>query len=99
MLEHLEPSIVKMQFQVAAITSGYKAQDYFRKFPGRFLSAHSQDYASNDHKKEVVMGTGIVDWKDFFADAKVAGLKSIFVEMESNPAIMEGCAKFLKNLG
>jgi hypothetical protein len=33
MLEHLDPSLVKMQFQVAAITSGYKAQDYFRKFP------------------------------------------------------------------
>ena len=55
-----------MQFQVAAITSGYKAQDYFRKFPGRFISAHLQDYSPTDHKKEVVMGTGIVDWKDFF---------------------------------
>lgn len=37
--------------------------------------------------------------KDFFAAAKVGGLKYIFVEMESNPAIMEGCAKFLKSLG
>jgi hypothetical protein len=59
MLEHLDPSLVKMQFQVAAITSGYKAQDYFRKFPGRFISAHLQDYAPDDHKKEVVMGAGI----------------------------------------
>ena len=99
MLEHLDPSLVKMQFQVAAITSGYKAQDYFRRFPGRFISAHLQDYAPDDHKKEVVMGAGIVDWKDFFAAAKVGGLKYIFVEMESNPAIMEGCAKFLKSLG
>jgi repressor LexA len=99
MLEHLDSSLVKMQFQVAAITSGYKAQDYFRRFPGRFISAHLQDYAPDDHKKEVVMGTGIVDWKDFFAAAKVGGLKYIFVEMESNPAIMEGCAKFLKSLG
>jgi sugar phosphate isomerase/epimerase len=88
-----------MQFQVAAITSGYKAQDYFRKFPGRFISAHLQDYAPDDHKKEVVMGTGIVDWKDFFAAAKLGGLKYIYVEMESNPAIMEGCAKFLKSMG
>ena len=39
------------------------------------------------------------DWKDFFAAAKVGGLKYIFVEMESNHAIMEGCAKFLKSLG
>jgi sugar phosphate isomerase/epimerase len=98
MLEHLDPSLVKMQFQVAAITSGYKAQDYFRKFPGRFISAHLQDYSPTDKKKEVVMGTGIVDWKDFFAAANVGGLKYIFVEMESDPAIMEGCAKYIKSL-
>jgi sugar phosphate isomerase/epimerase len=96
-LEHLDPSLVKMQFQVAAITSGYKAQDYFRKFPGRFISAHLQDFSPTDHTKQVVMGTGIVDWHDFFAAAKVGGLKYVFVEMESNPAIMKGCAEYLKN--
>jgi len=98
MLEHLDPSLVKMQFQVAAITSGYKAQDYFRKFPGRFISAHLQDYSPADHKKEVVMGTGIVDWKDFFAAAKVGGLKYIFVEMESDPTVMQGCVNYIKNM-
>lgn len=97
MLEHLDPTLVKMQFQVAAITSGYKAQDYFRKFPGRFISAHLQDYSPTDNKKEVVMGTGIVDWKDFFEAAKVGGLKYIFVEMESDPAVMQGCANYIKN--
>src|ERR1051325_372758 len=97
MLEHLDPSLVKMQFQVAAITSGYKAQDYFRRFPGRFISAHLQDYAPADNTKQVVMGTGIVDWKDFFAAAKVGGLKYVFVEMESDPTIMQGCADYLKN--
>ncbi|MBL7762455.1 MAG: sugar phosphate isomerase/epimerase [Chitinophagaceae bacterium] len=97
MLEHLDPSLVKMQFQVAAITSGYKAQDYFRKFPGRFISAHLQDYSPSDHTKEVVMGTGIVDWPDFFNAAKIGGLQYIFVEMESNPVVMVGCAKYIKN--
>lgn len=98
MIERLDPSLVKMQFQVAAITSGYKAQDYFRKFPGRFISAHLQDYSPSDHKKEVVMGTGIVDWKDFFAATKVGGLKYIFVEMESDPTVMQGCADYIKNI-
>ena len=98
MLEQLDPSLVKMQFQVAAITSGYKAQDYFRKFPGRFISAHLQDYAPSDHKKEVVMGTGIVDWKDFFEATKVGGLSYIFVEMESDPTVMQGCAAYIKTL-
>ncbi|MBG9376109.1 sugar phosphate isomerase/epimerase [Panacibacter sp. DH6] len=98
MLEQLDPAMVKMQFQVAAITSGYKAQDYFRKFPGRFISAHLQDYSPTDHTKEVVMGTGIVDWKDFFAAVKTGGLQYIFVEMESDQSIMQGCADYLKQL-
>jgi sugar phosphate isomerase/epimerase len=97
MLEHFDPELVKMQFQVAAITSGYKAQDYFRKFPGRFISAHLQDFSPTDNTKQVVMGTGIVDWKDFFAAAKIGGLKYVFVEMESDPSIMQGCADYLKN--
>ena len=42
MLEHLDSSMVKMHFQVAAIL-GYRARDYFREFPGRFISAHLQD--------------------------------------------------------
>jgi sugar phosphate isomerase/epimerase len=98
MLENLDPAVVKMQFQVAAITSGYKAQDYFRKYPGRFISGHLQDFSKTDNKKEVIMGTGIVDWKDFFAAAKVGGLHYIFVEMESDPAVMEGSAKYIKSL-
>jgi len=98
MLDWLDPALVKMQFQVAAITSGYKAQDYFRKFPGRFVSSHLQDFSPTNKEKEVVMGTGIVDWKDFFAAAKVGGLKYIFVEMESDPAVMEGSAKYIKSL-
>lgn len=98
MLEQLDPALIKMQFQVAAITSGYKAQDYFRKFPGRFISAHLQDYSPGDNTKEVIMGTGIVDWKDFFEAATVGGLQYYFVEMESDPVLMRGCADYVKTL-
>jgi hypothetical protein len=44
---------------------------------------------------EATLNCGI----DTLAYPKVDGLKYIFVEMESNPAIMEGCARFLKSLG
>lgn len=60
-----------MQFQVAAIQVGYKAADYFRKFPGRFISAHLQDYSTNDHNKQIILGEkGLVDWKDFLKQLK-----------------------------
>ena len=34
LLKQLDPNYVKMQFQVAVISFGYKASDYFNKFPG-----------------------------------------------------------------
>ena len=99
LLEQLDPKLVKMQFQVAAIQVGYKAADYFRKFPGRFISAHLQDYSSGNKEKQVVLGQGgIVDWKDFFAAAKTGGLQCVYVEMESDPGTLEGSLKYLKAL-
>jgi sugar phosphate isomerase/epimerase len=81
LLKQLDPDYVKMQFQVAVISVGYKAVDYFNKFPGRFISAHLADWSPAE-KKNVAIGKGIVDWKEFFASAGTGGLKNIFVEME-----------------
>ena len=97
-LAELNPDLVKMQFQTAAIRSGYKASDYFRKYPGRFVSAHLQDYDPQDFEKEVVLGQGLTDWKEFFATAKKGGVELVFVEMESNPGTLEDSVTYLKNL-
>ena len=98
LMEEVNPDFVKMQFQVAVATLGYKAADYFRKYPGRFISAHLQDYDPNDYKKEVVLGRGIVDWKDFFAASKKGGVKLVYVEMESNPGTLKDSVAYLKKL-
>ena len=92
LLEELDPDLVKMQFQVAVVNIGYQAADYFRKYPGRFISAHLADYAT-DLKTAVPVGQGIVDWEDLFEAAKAAGVKNYFVEMD--PATFEESAKFL----
>ncbi|CAN5423968.1 sugar phosphate isomerase/epimerase [soil metagenome] len=98
-LEELNPEFVKMQFQVAAIQAGAKAADYFRKYPGRFISSHLSDFSKTDIQKQVVLGQeSIVDWKDFFDAAKTGGLKWVFVEMEQDPGTLEGSVKYLKNL-
>jgi sugar phosphate isomerase/epimerase len=80
LLNQFDPDYVKMQFQVAVINIGYKASTYFTKYPGRFISAHLADWSSVE-KKEVPVGQGIVDWKEFFASVKKGGVKNIFVEM------------------
>jgi sugar phosphate isomerase/epimerase len=75
----LDGDLVKMQFQTEVIYLGYKASTYFNKYPGRFISAHLSDWTAD--KKVVPIGQGVIDWKEFFAAAKIGGVKNFFVEM------------------
>ena len=81
LMSRFDPGYIKMQFQVAVISIGYKASDYFKKYPGRFISAHLADWSA-EKKKSVPIGQGIVDWKEFFATVNTGGVKNIFVEMD-----------------
>ncbi len=94
MMNQLDPEIVKMQFQVAVISVGYKAADYFRKYPGWFISAHLADW-STVKNEQVPIGQGVVEWKDFFEAAKIGGVKNFFVEMA--PESFPESARFLNN--
>ena len=80
LLKQFDPELVKMQFQVAVISIGYKAADYFKKYPGRFISAHLADWSVTS-KKQVPVGQGVVDWKELFAAGEKYGVKNYFVEM------------------
>lgn len=82
LLGRFDPDLVKLQFQTQVIVHGYKASDYFNKYPGRFVSAHLSDWTTD--KKEVPVGQGVIDWKEFFAAAKTGGVKNIFVEMAAD---------------
>ena len=79
LMARFDPDLVKMQFQTEVINPGYKAADYFKKYPGRFISSHLSDWTTD--KKEVPVGQGVIDWKEFFAAAKTGGVKNFFVEM------------------
>jgi sugar phosphate isomerase/epimerase len=92
LLDQFDPDLVKMQFQVAVVSIGYQAADYFRKYPGRFISAHLADWSS-EKEEQVPIGQGVVDWKDFFKAAKKGGVQNFFVEMD--PATFKESADFL----
>lgn len=79
LMKRFDPNLVKMQFQTEVINLGFKASDYFRKYPGRFFSAHLSDWTTD--KKAVPIGQGIIDWKEFFTAAKKEGVSNYFVEM------------------
>jgi sugar phosphate isomerase/epimerase len=95
LLKQFDPDLVKMQFQVAVISIGYKAADYFKKYPGRFISAHLADW-SPEAKKNVVLGKGVVDWNEFFKSIKKGGVQNVFVEMD--PETFADSAAFYKSL-
>ena len=95
LLKQFDPKLVKMQFQVAVVDIGYKAAEYFRKYPGRFISAHLADY-SPEKKKQVPVGQGTVDWPEFFKAAQKGGVKNFYVEMA--PEAFGPSADYLKNI-
>ena len=94
LLNQFDPVLVKLQFQVWVIIAGYKAADYFRKYPGRFISAHLYDWSGTGTER-VALGKGKVDWKEFFAAAKESGVKNYFVEMDME--LLKNSAAFLKS--
>jgi sugar phosphate isomerase/epimerase len=94
LMGRFDPDLVKMQFQTEVINLGYKASTYFNKYPGRFISSHLSDWTAE--KKEVAIGQGIIDWKEFFITAKTGGVKNYFVEMNYDK--MEPSAAYLHHM-
>jgi sugar phosphate isomerase/epimerase len=94
LMQAFDPKLVKMQFQTEVINLGYKAATYFNKYPGRFISAHMSDWTKD--KKEVPIGQGIIDWKEFFAAAPAGGVKTFFVEMAMGT--FQDSAKYISSL-
>lgn len=94
LLSRFDPDLVKLQFQTEVINLGFKASDYFKNYPGRFVSAHLSDWTAE--KKQVPVGQGVIDWKEFFAAAKTGGVKNFFVEME--PDTFRDSAVYIRSL-
>jgi sugar phosphate isomerase/epimerase len=94
LLSRFDPNLVKLQFQTEVINLGVKASTYFNKFPGRFISSHLSDWTAD--KKEMPVGKGVIDWKEFFQSAKAAGVKYYYVEM--SPETLKDSIAYIKQL-
>ena len=91
LMELLDPKLVKFQFQMSTIRQGFVADEYFTKYPGRFISLHVQDVDMNatpppggrgqqGRGVQTSVGKGTIDWVKTFKAAKAAGVKNYFVE-------------------
>src|SRR5438874_754463 len=94
LLQLLDPTLVKFQFQMSTMRDGFDPMEYFTKYPGRFMSMHVQDWSPANTKQMTPVGQGAVDWKKVFAAAKIGGVKNYFVEM--NLDLMKESVPYLR---
>jgi sugar phosphate isomerase/epimerase len=84
LMDLLDPALVKFQFQMSTITRGFVAADYFRKYPGRFISMHIQDVeqlaTTGGPIVQTSVGRGMIDWEATFRAARTGGVRSYYVE-------------------
>lgn len=79
-LEETNPDTLKMELDLCWVTkAGVDPVELFKKHPGRFPLWHVKDL-DNERKGPAPVGTGVVDFKRIFANAKVSGMHHFFVE-------------------
>lgn len=98
LLDLLDADLVKMQFQMSAMTTVGDPIMYFNKYPGRFTSMHVQGVDLNDPNSawRVAVGKDSLDWGEIFKAAKAGGLKNYFVEL--NWELTKESVAYLKTL-
>jgi sugar phosphate isomerase/epimerase len=99
-MKETKPEYVSCQMDVLWIV--YPGQDpvgLLKRYPGRWVLSHLKDLKKGvatgaltghtDVNNNVPIGSGQVDWKAFFAAAKVAGVKHHFIEDESDTVLTQ----------
>ena len=76
------------------VRSGNDPIKLFKENPGRFTMWHVKDMDKTDPALNAEVGTGSINFKPIFAEAKLSGMKHFFVEHETNykPNPMESVA-------
>jgi len=86
------------------VRSGNDPIKLFTANPGRFTMWHVKDMDKTNPALNAEVGTGSIDWKPIFADAKLSGMKHFFVEHETNykpnpiESVAASCAYIKKNI-
>lgn len=85
MLKETDKNLVDFEMDLYWVNrAGYDATKLFEAHPGRFTMWHIKDMDKTNHDLNAEIGTGTVNFKPIFAEAKLAGVKHYFVEHEFN---------------
>lgn len=86
------------------IRSGNEPKALFAANKGRFSMWHVKDMDKTDSKLNAEVGTGSIDFKAIFKEAKLSGMKHFFVEHETNykpnplASVTQSCSYIKKEL-
>ncbi len=103
MLEELDPKLVSMEMDLYwVIYAGQDPLAYFKKYPKRFEQWHVKDRDKQVPDRNTEVGSGSIDFKAIFAQAKLSGMKHFYVEQEyfARPSIESAriCIENLKKM-
>jgi sugar phosphate isomerase/epimerase len=85
MMKELNPN-VRMELDIFWVVNAKQDPiQLFQKYPGRFEQWHVKDMDKNDRSKNADIGTGSIDYKKIFAQAKLSGMKHFYIEQETYP--------------
>jgi len=83
LLEETEADLVTMQLDTYwVLYGGYRPEDYFNNFPGRFKLWHVKDMTDGESRESTEIGSGRIDFSSLFSLKKKAGLEHLFIEQE-----------------
>ncbi len=96
-LNETDASLVKLEMDLywATHSSPITPNEWFKKQPGRFHILHLKDMDKTNRELHAVVGDGTIDFKSILKDAKLAGVKRVFVEQGNNyvPDVFTNIAK------
>lgn len=105
LLKETDKNLVSFELDLYwVVRSGNDPLQLFRDNPGRFKMWHVKDMDKIDQALNTEIGSGSLDFKTIFKEAKQSGMKHFFVEQENNFAgdsfqsIKTSCSFILKEL-
>jgi sugar phosphate isomerase/epimerase len=103
MLAELDPDKCGIEMDIYwVVRAGRDPMEYIDKYPGRFEQWHVKDMDKTDRDRNADVGTGSIDYKVLFTNAKKSGMKHWYVEQETYPGnpmdSVAASAQYLKTI-
>lgn len=88
LLKETDKNLVHFELDLYwVVYSGSDPLQLFKQNPGRFKMWHVKDMDKINRALNTEVGSGSIDFKPFFKEAKLSGMKHFFVEQENNFAL------------